>query len=254
MEVSGINQSKTLTDMKTIKFFAAALAIIAAASCSKEPISNDNSDNTEPVLVHKVFTASLETDSDPDSKTTLHTDGKSVHWTAGDQIKVIANDGRAYKGTSLSIVENSIKDDFASFSGGVYEANSYRAIYPASSYDEANWNTFNDRYCFVANTLANQYAVENDFSQTSFGCSNIAISTTSDNEHFYFQNINAILQFQIGDEGVYSVVVSSSKATSGSDGTLGDKGLGAVLNYKPSTNVSYTGTFLPFNRNISQNV
>lgn len=225
--------------MKTIKYFAAALAIVAAASCSKEPIPNDNSDNTEPVLVHKVFTASLETDSDPDSKTTLHTDGKSVHWTAGDQIKVIANDGRAYKGTLLSIVENSIKDDFASFSGGVYEANSYRAIYPASSYDEANLNTFADRYCFVANTLANQYAVENDFSQTSFGCSNIAISTTSDNEHFYFQNINAILQFQIGDEGVYSVVVSSSKATSGSDGTLGEKGLGAVLNYKPSKNVSW---------------
>ena len=76
------------TDMKkTFKFFAAALAIVAAASCAKE-ISNDNTDIApEQELVHKVFSASLNVD--PETKSTLYTDGKTVHWTEGDRIAVI---------------------------------------------------------------------------------------------------------------------------------------------------------------------
>ena len=46
---------------KTFKFFAAALAIVAAASCAKE-ISNDNIQNETPAeeTVHMTFSASFD--------------------------------------------------------------------------------------------------------------------------------------------------------------------------------------------------
>ena len=70
---------------KSFKFFAAALAIVAAASCAKE-ISNDDIQAPEQELVHKVFTASLNVDPDTETKTTLHEDGVTVHWAEDDVI------------------------------------------------------------------------------------------------------------------------------------------------------------------------
>ena len=163
MVVSG---TKTLTDMKkTFKFFAAALAIVAAASCAKE-ISNDDIQAPEQELVHKVFTASLNVD--PETKTTLHTDGVSVHWNKEDVIKVLLVTSAS--GTDFSVV--SCDGAFADFEGETIDASSYRALYPAAALVSEGhinwWYTEPDYYILGSRTskcaLAHQYAVENDFS------------------------------------------------------------------------------------------
>ena len=74
---------------KTFKFFAAALAIVAAASCAKE-ISNDNIQNENPTeeTVHMTVSASI--DAEEDTKTALN--GKVVEWKESDNIKLFKND------------------------------------------------------------------------------------------------------------------------------------------------------------------
>ena len=71
---------------KTCKFFAAALAIVAAASCAKE-ISNDNIQNENPAeeTVHMTISASF--DSEGETKTGL-AENNFVHWTDEDAIKL----------------------------------------------------------------------------------------------------------------------------------------------------------------------
>ena len=75
---------------KTFKFFAAALAIVAAASCAKE-ISNDNIQNENPIeeTVHMTFSASF--DSEGETKTVL-ADNNFVHWTDEDAIRLFYKD------------------------------------------------------------------------------------------------------------------------------------------------------------------
>jgi hypothetical protein len=100
---------------KTFKFFAAALAIVAAASCAKE-ISNDNIPVEEEVPV--TFTASY--DEEDGTKATL-AENNFVHWTDEDAIYVYINDsyGDVNSTATLSIDPSSNDDDptFAAFTG-----------------------------------------------------------------------------------------------------------------------------------------
>ena len=108
---------------KIFKFFAAALAIVAAASCAKE-LPNDDAIQTpeaEQELVHKVFSASLNVD--PETKTTLHTDGVTVHWTEGDKIALIPV-GKT-NASHFSINPDSIDGTFADFEGQTYKSMTY---------------------------------------------------------------------------------------------------------------------------------
>ena len=199
---------------KTFKFFAAALAIVAAASCAKE-ISNDDIQAPEQELVHKVFTASFDTDT----KTTLADDGLSVHWTEGDAIKVIPADSEY--GTNFNIV--SFDGTIADFEGETVDANSYRAVYPANAlmngsvgvvFSNKNYFIFasNDTKC----ALAHQYAVENDFSviKEFNASSNFALSTSSQDNLLYFKNLNAYLKLCLAMDNAASIEVSASKINS----------------------------------------
>ena len=223
------------TDMKqTIKFFAAALAIVAAASCAKE-LANDNTDLApEQGLIHKVFSASLNVDEE--TKTTLHTDGVTVHWTEGDKIKVIPAD--TYKGNDFNVV--SIDGTFADFEGETVDANSYRAVYPASAY-HSNWST-SSTFTFSngSDALKNQYAVENNFSIAAAfnSSSNFAVSTTSKDEHLYFQNINAYLKVSLEMDNAATIEVSTDKVE-GTAGLSTMYDLGGTLNYRVSTGEVY---------------
>ena len=219
---------------KTFKFFAAALAIVAAASCSKE-LANDNTDQgLEQELVHKVFSASLNVDDE--TKTTLHTDGVTVHWTEGDKIKVIPAD--TYKGNDFNVV--SIDGTFADFEGETVDANSYRAVYPASAY-HSNWST-SSTFTFSngSDALKNQYAVENNFSIAAAfnSSSNFAVSTTSKDEHLYFQNINAYLKVSLEMDNAATIEVSTDKVE-GTAGLSTMYDLGGTLNYRVSTGEVY---------------
>ena len=181
----------------TFKFLAAALIVVAAASCTKENPSTD-SQVSDQKLVHKVFTATL----DSDTKTTLvpGEDGAFVHWVEGDQIKVIP-EGQT-NATLFDIL--SIDGTHANFAGEIVEANSYRAVYPASALHVAqSFNEFllTDEY---SNALALQYAVENDFSvAASFGApSNFAVSSSCSNNRLEFCNINAYLKIKANVSGI----------------------------------------------------
>lgn len=220
---------------KTFKFFAAALAIVAAASCAKE-LANDDANQTpeaELELVHKVFSASLNVD--PETKTTLHTDGVSVHWTEDDMIKIIPS-GK-YQGNNFSVL--SIDGTFADFEGETVDADSYRAVYPAGAYHNGfsypNFCVFSDG----AAALKTQYAVENNFSMSSFNTSsNFAVSATSKDNHLYFKNINAYFKLNLSMDNAASIEISSDKAE-GSTGLSTSYDLGGTLNYKYYENKAY---------------
>ena len=227
---------------KIFKFFAAALAIVAAASCAKEINSvDDNTPTPEQELVHKVFTASLG--EDDQTKTTLHTDGKTVHWTAGDKIVLVPNGST--NANTFSIIENSIDATFAAFEGSTVDADAYVGIYPAGAFDytQSSWNGSIIHY-FKSNTLATQYANVGDFPRTKYGNANIAISTSSKDERLYFQNINAYLKFTLAVSGAVEVVLSADAISDDAPSTgsvSNQRNLGATLRYKNGYTYSYAG-------------
>ena len=208
---SGTNKMRT--DMKkTYKFFAAALAIVAAASCAKE-LPNDDAIQTPEVeqeLVHKVFSASLNVD--PETKTTLHTDGVTVHWTEGDKIALIPV-GKT-NASHFSINPESIDGTFADFEGQTVEATDYVGVYPSGLYDYtlSSWDGSMIHY-FKGSTLATQYAHVGDFPTTSNGNANIAISTTAKDGHLYFQNVNAYFKFQLAFDNAAEIVMSADEVS-----------------------------------------
>lgn len=226
----------------TFKFFAAALIIVAAASCTKENPSTD-SQVSDQKLVHKVFTASLIADS----KTTLVGDpdgGAFVHWTKGDKIVVLPTG--ATNASTFSIVDDSIEEDYASFAGNVADANSYVGIYPAEAFDhsETSWDNSGIIHFFKNETLATQYANVDDFPRTKYGNANMAISTSSKNEHLYFENINAYLKFTLSVSGAVEIVfsadaISDDAPSTGSVST--QRNLGATLRFKNGYTYSYAG-------------
>ena len=199
---------------QTIKFFAAALAIVAAASCSKE-LANDNTDQAlEQELVHKVFTASLNVDEE--TKTTLHTDGVTVHWTEGDAIRIAAKNTADW---SNNLPATNVDETFAVFEGDVVEANSYWALYPASALSTkyySGWKT--DKSTVVLGnenqSLATQYAVDGNFSLVKLGdnvvSSNFAFSFKSDDAtKLFFKNVNAFVKVRLAMENAATIVLSS---------------------------------------------
>ena len=219
---------------KTFKFFAAALAIVAAASCAKE-IANDNTiqtPETDQELVHKVFTASLNVD--PETKTTLHTDGVTVHWTEGDKIALIPV-GKT-NASHFSINPESIDGTFADFEGQTVVATDYVGVYPSGlyHYSESSWDGSMIHY-FKGNTLAIQYAHVGDFPTTSNGNANVAISTTAKDGHLYFQNVNAYFKFQLAFDNATEIVISADAISNDNPITQSVStilNLGAQLRYK----------------------
>ena len=217
---------------KTIKFFAAALAIVAAASCSEE-LANDNTDLApEQGLVHKVFSASLNVD--PETKTTLHTDGKTVHWTEGDKIALIPVG--ATNASYFSINPESIDGTFADFEGQTVEATDYVGVYPSGLFDYTQSGQDGSMiHYFKGSTLATQYAHVGDFPTTSNGNANIAISTTAKDGHLYFQNVNAYFKFQLAFDNAAEIVISADEVSNDDPKTQNTStilNLGTQLRYK----------------------
>ena len=234
---------------KTFKFFAAALAIVAAASCAKE-ISNDDIQAPEQELVHKVFTASLNVD--PETKTTLHTDGVSVHWTENDAIR-IAPENTASWGEDLPAI--AIDETFAVFEGDVIDSDKYWAVYPAGAVNTTNnfggvWGWKTDKSTIILSNelgaLATQYAVDNNFSIAGafMASSNFAVSVSSDDNPttLSFKNINAYLKVNLAMDNASKIelssdAVSSVPSASGELTTTSDSELGGpiVLNFNSKT-------------------
>ena len=128
-------------------------------------------------------------------------------------------------GTDLSVV--SCDGAFAEFGGETVNADSYRAVYPASSLlmkSLSGWKTEKNYYIFADYVskcaLAHQYAVENNFSTIKeLGTSsNFALSTSSEDGHLYFKNINAYLKVRLAMDNAASIEVSAAKVMNHSSG------------------------------------
>ena len=234
MEVSGI---KMLEDMnRVMKYFAAAFVIVAAASCAKENADTVAPEQTQD-MVNKVFSASLETDT----KTTLHTDGKTVHWTAGDKIALMPAGSTNH--STFSIIEDSIEETFAAFEGQTVDADAYVGIYPAEALDHSETSWDNSGIIHFFKGFATQYANAGNFPTTDYGNANIAVSTSSKDGHLYFKNANAYLKFSLSCAGATEIVVSADAVSNdaGHTSTSSMYNLGGVMRYKNGSMYAYSG-------------
>ena len=206
---------------KTFKLFAAALAIVAAASCAKE-ISNDIIQNENPAeeTVHMTFSASI--DAEEDTKTALN--GKVVEWKESDNIKLFKNDYYPSVSGICAVVAGTISQDkkFADFEGDLVPSTDYIAAYPADWYVDR----YGTQYRIDFPGLAEQVAVENSFDSSKHL---MIANSLSDDNHFQFKNVCALAKVTIGTDDVYSVIVEGKSQFS----TYGDYGsIGGALGCK----------------------
>ena len=204
---------------KTFKFFAAALAIVAAASCAKE-ISNDNIQNENPAeeTVHMTFSASF--DSEGETKMVL-AENNFVHWTDEDAIRLFYKDKYGEwcvndEKFSIDQQSNDANPTFAIFSGNTKPSTSY---YAASPY--AGW-TAPSGTAFQFDGLATQNAVKGGFDPSK----HVAMSVTTSGNVFEFQNACALLKVTVGSDNVYSVKV---------EGQYDEVGIGKPIRFTPSS-------------------
>ena len=202
---------------KTFKFFAAALAIVAAASCAKE-ISNDNIQNENPAeeTVHMTFSASF--DSEGETKTVL-AENNLVHWTDEDAIRLFYSaDGYDWdlnNGVfSIDPASNDVDPTFAVFSGDTKPSKKYYAVSPSSGW------TAPSRMYFQFEGLHYQNAVENSFDSKK----HLAMSVSASGDVFKFQNVCALLKVKVIGDGAYSFKVEGQ-----SDGY----GIGQAVRFRP---------------------
>lgn len=187
---------------KTFKFFAAALAIVAAASCAKEV----DVDTPVDEKVQVTFTASY--DAEDVTKAVLATD-RFVHWSDDDAIRVYIYDNSGYfKNVSTLSIDPSSNDDdptFAAFTGSLTYNSSYLyyAVTPSSG-----WSGNSMRY---DSGLAVQNAVKNSFDPAK----HIAVADKAKKDtydHFTFHNACALLKVTLAADNVYSVKVEGTNS------------------------------------------
>ena len=198
---------------KTFKFFAAALVIVAAASCAKEIENNTNNESDVPT-VHMTFSASI--DAEEETKTALN--GKVVEWKESDNIKLFKNDYYPSVSGTCAVVSGSISEDkkFADFEGDLVPSTDYIAAYPADWYVDRYGTSY--RIDFPG--LAEQVAVENSFDSSKHL---MIANSLSDDNHFYFKNVCALAKVKIATDGVFSVKIEgySQFLTYGDYGSIG---------------------------------
>ena len=228
---------------KTFKFFAAALAIVAAASCAKENIQDnqtDVNDDQDVALVDMTFDAGIDSPSDPSSTKTTLVNGVKVHWSNGDNILVYrykantTNDKYSpNQGYMFQVLDSSISEDVAAFEGQAADHTMYAAIYPYASVNTGD--SYASSYVFNMATLRDQTAAINNFPTTSWGCANISMTRgTNKGDRFVFENQLAYFKFSVESDEVYSIELSAEKTIHGYANNLSDSGnIGGTLAYSP---------------------
>ena len=209
---------------KTFKFFAAALAIVAAASCAKE-INVDTPADDSAEKVQMTFTASY--DAEGETKTVL-ADGNMVHWSDTDAIRIFGkkkNDSSngLYLSDESYAIDPSSNDEnpaFAVFSGtGVPYYKNY-AVLPANG-----WEAYGSNMRF-SNGISSQVAVAGSFDPSK----HIAVSTETTGTHFSFYNGCALLKVKVGSDGIYSIKVDGTESNS-------NAGIGMTFQFTTPGNV-----------------
>lgn len=193
---------------KSIVFVLIGAAV--AAACTKESATSAGD------LVKMTFSA----DADPVTKTSLHTDGKSVNWTAEDKISVFA-DGA---GTPVAFTASSVDGVNATFTGYAQTGEDFVALYPHDASATLSGTTL------TTSIPAVQTAIKGGFADDL----NLMVATTTKAEsHFSFRNLCALIKVTIPEaaadndlSNIKSITIRAEKAVTGTfvynleDGTV----------------------------------
>ena len=158
--------------MKKNLFMVAAVALMALVSCNKEEINNNEIINDEQIETPSDIVFVAEFDQKPDTKIALgeKVDGvRKTTWEAGDMIKI--------NGTVFSAKEAGESSEFTTTTSFA-EAETYRAVYPASSY--------------ISTTAVDIPAAQNG----TFASASIAVAESSTTS-LKFNNLVTILKFRV---------------------------------------------------------
>ena len=161
-----------------LKVFLCLAAIAVMTSCVKEQTTPELLD----VAVEVTLTAYTDDDvRSEDTKTTLHSDGVSVHWSSEDRITVFSG-----KTTGVVSEKAQVHSDAksADFTVKTNLSDTYLALYPA--YEKASYSA--DYDYITANIPTIQTAVAGSFSDGV----NLAIAK-SEGSSLFFRNAGALL-------------------------------------------------------------
>ena len=208
--------------MKKYICFAAALAIVGAASCNKELVDNNGPEVPEVKIA--TLTATI---GEPDTKTTLaapedaHTFGSAVHWAAEDALSVF--DGASNVKYTIKTEEDV---DYTPAPTAVFEgtelaaAESYYALYP---YTETA--TLAGGVIKGAVLPATQTAVEGNIPAGAA----LAVAYTEDRETINFMNVATIIGFTLTEAAEKVVFVAT-----------GDEAIAGTIDVTPAKDAAPT--------------
>ena len=155
-------------------FILSAMAMVAAASCTKEIVDANKESASDVELFPMTFTASSQ-----QTKAEM-VDAQTIHWQSGDQINVFDNTETVY-----DPFETSDKGSQATFSGMAGKAEGYYALYPYQS--DASMT----EGAIIATFPSEQTAVAGSFDPKAF----IAVAQSDNEGNFSFKNVAALVKF-----------------------------------------------------------
>lgn len=191
--------------MKTkFKYFAAAFAIVAAASCAKENVNVQEYPTVEAGKVFRSFTGISET-----TKGDLN--GLVPTWIVGDSLKIFDNINPT---VANKFFVTKVDGNNVTFEGPVSEgAQSFKAIYPY--YAGANWTSDKeekpidqpDGDLLKLNVTGYQYISAGSTIDPAV----LASVATSDGGNFVFKNVVSLIKFNISENNVKEVKFCAPK-------------------------------------------
>jgi len=190
--------------MKKMKFMLFAVAAMAAASCAKEivPENNENGNVPEVNLIPMTFAAGAE---DADTKIALQSDGKTIHWESTDKIKVF--DGVSDELPAFTTTGSGASVDFT---GGVSaQTGTYYALYPYQA--DAKFGATAQESKGYGNVIkatvpCEQIAVPDGIHSEAFIA---AAKSDSGNGYFKFKTLCGFVKFQLSEEDAANAVAVS---------------------------------------------
>lgn len=179
-------------------FILSAMAMVAAASCTKEIVDTNKESASDVELFPMTFTAiSQQTKAEM-------VDAQTIHWQTEDQINVFDADGTAYGPFKTSGEGASV-----TFEGMAGKAEGYYALYPYQSSATMADGTITASFPSV------QTAVAGSFDPKAF----ISVAQSDAEGNFSFKNVAALVKFTM-PEGEEDVITSATLTANADDEKL----------------------------------
>ncbi|MBE6233439.1 MAG: DUF4855 domain-containing protein [Bacteroidales bacterium] len=177
------------------------LLCIASVACMIACVQEQADPDLQGETIEMTFTGYADDERISDTKSTLHTDGVSVHWSDEDRITVFAGSATGVVSEKASVHSDRRSADFTV---KTTLADAYHALYPA--YDNAAYST--DYDYIVANIPTQQAAVGGSFADGV----NLAIAK-SEGSNLYFRNVGALLAVKNPTNYAGSIKIMSRDAS-----------------------------------------